>query len=111
MTNIQWPMARGGILVTIVLIGIFVVWSRLKERRSGFPLKDERTQKITGTAATYTFYISSYFMIALMGVNLLNQEFTGDPLLETGYALVISVLVQSLTFGGILAYLNRKGEF
>jgi uncharacterized membrane protein len=111
LTNIQWPMASGGILVTIVLIGIFVLWRRLKERRSGFPLKDERTQKITGTSATYTFYISSYFMLALMGVNLLNQEFTGVPLLETGYALVISVLVQSLAFGGILAYLGRKGEF
>ena len=110
MTNIQWPIVSGGILVTIVLIGIFVLWRFLKERKSGFPLKDERTQKITGTAAFYTFYISSYFMLALMGVNLLNQEFTGEPLLETGYALVISVLVQSLTFGGILAYLNRKGD-
>ena len=111
MTNIQWSIANGGILVTIVLIGIFVLWARLKERRSGFPLKDERTKKITGTAATYTFYISSYFMLALMGINLLNQHFTGEPLLETGYALVISVLVQSLTFVGILAYLNRKGDF
>ena len=111
MTNTQWTIASGGILITIVLLGIFVLWVRLKERRSGFPLKDERTQKITGAAAIYTFYISSYFMLALMGVNLLNQEFTGEPLLETGYALVISVLVQSLTFGGILAYLGRKGEF
>ena len=50
-------------------------------------------------------------MIALMIVNLLNLEFTGVPLLETGYALVISILVQSLTFMGIQAYLNRKGDF
>ena len=111
MANTPWSVASGGILVTIVVLGIFVIWSFLRARKSGFPLKDERTQKITGTAATYTFYISSYFMLALMGVNLLNDIFTGEPLLETGYALVISVLVQSLTFGGILAYLNRKGEF
>ena len=110
MTSIQWPIASGGILVIIVLIGIFVLWSRLKEKRSGFPLKDERTQKITGTAATYTFYISSYFTLALMLVNLLNEIFTDMPLLETGYALLISVLVQSFTFAGILAYLNRKGD-
>ena len=110
MTNIPWPVASGGILVTIVLIGIFVVWRLLKEKRSGFPLKDERTQKITGKAAYYAFYIGTYFMLALMGVNLLNQEFTGTPLLETGYALVISVLVQSLAFLGIQAYLSRKGD-
>ena len=111
MTNISWSGVSVGILATIVLLGVFVLWKKLKDRRSGFPLKDERTQKITGTAATYAFYIGSYFMIALMGVNLLNQEFTGAPLLETGYALVISILVQSLTFIGVQAYLNRKGEF
>jgi len=110
LANIPWSVVSGGILVTIVLIGIFAVWRLLKERRSGFPLKDERTQKITGTAAYYAFYIGTYFMLALMGVNLLNQEFTGAPLLETGYALLISVLVQSLSFLGIQAYLSRKGD-
>ena len=110
MANIPWSGVSGGILVTIVVIGIFAVWRLLKERRSGFPLKDERTQKITGTAAYYAFYIGTYFMLALMGVNLLNQEFAGTPLLETGYALVISVLVQSLAFIGIQAYLSRKGD-
>jgi len=111
LTNIPWFVVSGGILVTIVLIGIFVLWKMLRDRRSGFPLKDERTQRVTGTAATYAFYIGSYFMLALMGVNLLNQELTGVALLETGYALVISVLVQTLTFGFIQAYLNRKGDF
>jgi uncharacterized membrane protein len=110
LANIPWSGVSGGILVTIVVIGIFAVWRLLKERRSGFPLKDERTQKITGTAAYYAFYIGTYFMLALMGVNLLNQEFTGVPLLETGYALLISVLVQSLAFLGIQAYLSRKGD-
>jgi hypothetical protein len=111
VTSIPWPAVSGGILVTIVLLGIVVVWKMLRDRRSGFPLKDERTQKITGTAATYAFYLGSYFMIALMLVNLLNQELTGGPFLETGYALVISVLVQSLTFLGIQAYFTRKGDF
>ena len=108
--TIPWSVVSIGILATIVLIGIFALWKMFKDKRSGFPLKDERTQKITGTAATYAFYIGSYFMIALMGVNLLNQEVTGVALLETGYALVISVLVQSLTFLGIQTYLNRKGD-
>jgi uncharacterized membrane protein len=110
LTNIPWPVASGGILVTIVLVGIFAVWRLLKERRSGFPLKDERTQKITGTAAYYAFYIGTYFMLALMLVNLLNEVFIDVPLLETGYALVISVLVQSLAFLGIQTYLSRKGD-
>ncbi|MHA2313758.1 MAG: DUF2178 domain-containing protein [Candidatus Hermodarchaeia archaeon] len=106
-----WSVVSVGILAIVVLVGVFVIWKIRKDRWSGFPLKDERTQKITGTAATYAFYIGSYFMVALMLVNLLNLEFTGVPLLETGYALVISILVQCLTFIGIHAYFNRKGDF
>jgi len=111
LTTIPWLVVSGGILGTIVLIGIFVFWKMLKDRKSGFPQKDERTQKISGTAATYAFYIGTYFMLVLMLVSLLNQELTGAPLLEAGYALVISVLMQSLIFAGIQAYLNRKGDF
>jgi len=98
-----------GILATIVLVGVLAIWRILKERRSGFPLKDERTQKITGTAATYTFYIGSYFMLALMLANLLTQEFLDVPLLEDGYALIAAILVNSLTFLVLNWYFNREG--
>ena len=111
MVNLPWPVVSVGIIATIVLIGVFVIWKMLKEMRSGFPLKDERTQVVTGRAATYSFYIGSYFMIALMLVNILNREFQGAPLLDAGYALVISILVQSLTFIGLRLYFDRKGDF
>lgn len=106
-----WSVASVGILVIGVLVGVFAIWRMLRDRRTGFPLKDERTQRVTGTAATYTFYIGSYFMVALMIVNLLNLEFLGEPLLDTGYALVTPILVNSLTFLGLRAYFNRKGDF
>ena len=106
-----WPIVNISILGIIVVVGVFVIWRILRDRRSGFPLKDERTQRITGTAATYTFYIGSYFMVALMIVNLLNLEFLGEPLIETGYALVIPILVNSLMFLGLRMYFNRKGDF
>jgi hypothetical protein len=107
----SWPILSVGILGLIVLLGIFVIWKLIKNKRSGFPLKDERTQRITGLAATYAFYVGSYFMIALMLANLLNLEFLGEPLLDTGYALVASILVQSLTFIGLRLYFDRKGDF
>ena len=110
MNDFLWPLASIGILATIVLVGILVIWRMLEDRKSGFPAQDERTKKITGKAATYAFYIGSYFMIVLMIANLLNLEFAGAPLLDAGYALVISVLVQSLTFLGLRLYFNRKGE-
>lgn len=111
MSDLLWPLMSGGILVAIVLVGVLVIWRILEDRKSGFPTQDERTTKVTGKAATYTFYIGSYFMIALMAANIISQEFLDTPLLETGYALVVSILVQSLTFLGLRQYFNRKGDF
>ena len=111
MTNFLWSLVSIGILATIVLIGVLAIWKILRDRRLGFPAKDERTQKITGIAATYAFYIGSYFMVALMLTNILNYEFLGVPLLDAGYALIASILVNSLTFLIVHWYFNRKGDF
>jgi len=94
-----------------ILVGVLVVWRILEDRKSGFPAKDERTKRITGKVATYAFYIGSYFMIALMLLNLISQEFLGLPSLDVGYALVASLLVQSLTFLGLRWYFDQKGDF
>jgi len=110
MTDPAWPLMGVGILAIIVLVGVFVIWRMLKDRRSGFPAKDERTQKVTGMAATYTFYIGSHFMVALMLTNILSQEFLGVPFPEEGYALIAAILVQSLTFLGFRLYFDRKGD-
>jgi cytochrome b561 len=111
MIDVPWPVISIVILATGVLIGILAIWRKLEDRKSGFPAQDERTKKVTGKAATYVFFIGSYFMIALMAANLIHREFAGLPLLDAGYALVISLLVQSLTFLGLRLYFNRKGEF
>ena len=110
MIDLLWPVVSVVILVMGVLIGILVIWRMLEDRKSGFPAQDERTKKVTGKAATYAVLIGSYSMIALMIANLINLELTGLPLLDVGYALVIPLLVQSLTFLGLRLYFNRKGE-
>ena len=111
MIGLPWPVISIVILATIVLVGILAIWRTLENRKSGFPAQDERTKKITGKAATYAFFIGSYFMIALMAANIINLEFLGSPLLDAGYALVIPTLVQCLIFLGLRLYFSRKGEF
>ena len=100
-----------GIVAIGILVGVFVVWRMLEDRKSGFPAKDERTKRIAGKAAYYAFYIGSYFMIALIFVNLVGLEFLSWPSLDVGYALLASILVQSLTYGGLCWYFDRKGDF
>ncbi|UCH32110.1 MAG: FeoB-associated Cys-rich membrane protein [Candidatus Bathyarchaeota archaeon] len=110
MIDLPWPVMSVVIMAIGVLIGILVIWRMLRDRKSGFPAQDERTKKVTGKAASYAFLFGVYFMMALAAANLTNQEFGGSPFLDAGYALVISTLVQSLTFLGLRVYFNRKGE-
>jgi cytochrome b561 len=110
MIDVPWPGISVVILATGVLIGILAIWRILEDRKSGFPAQDERTKKVRGKAAYYAFFIGSYFIVALMVANLLNLEFVGSPLLDAGYALVIPLLVQTLTFLGLRWHFDRKGE-
>ena len=110
MTDLPWSMGSIGILATIVIIGVFVFWRMLKEMRSGFPLKDERTQRVSGNAAFYAFHLGSYFMIALMLGNILSNELRGVYLLDGWYALNFSIIVQSLMYIGFRLYFERRED-
>ena len=111
MINLPWSGMSGVILATVVILGVFLIWKMLKELRSGFPLKDERTQKVSGKAAYYAFHLGSYFMIALMLLNILSNEFSGVYLLDGWYALNFTIIVQSLMYLGFRLYYERKDDF
>ena len=111
MTSLVWPIMSGGIVVVIVLIGVLVLWRIVKDRRSGFPAGDERTQRVNGKAATYALFIGMYSTIALLFVNLINEVFYDLPAFEVGYALIASLLIYSLSFLGLRLYFDRKGDF
>jgi Na+/H+ antiporter NhaD/arsenite permease-like protein len=104
-----WPIVSIEIVAVIVLLGVFVAWRIIKDRRSGYPRQDERTQRITGKAAFYSLYIGLYFMIALLWAYIMGRELLGYYLFDAGYALVASVLVQSVAMLVLRWYLERKG--
>ena len=111
MTNLPWSGVSIGILATIVLLGVYAIWKIQKELRSGFPLKDERTLRISGKAAYYAFHLGSYFMLALMLGNILSRELREVYLLDGWYALIYSIIVQSLMYLGFRTYFERKEDF
>jgi len=89
MIDFLWSLVSIGIFATIFLIGVYAIWKIRKEKRLGFPTKDERTQKIT---------------------NILNIELLGVPLLDAGDALIASIMVNGLIFLIVHWYFNRKGD-
>jgi len=110
MTDLAWPMVSVGIAAMIALIAVVALWKMHKDRKSGFPLRDERTSKILGKAATYSLYIGSYFILALLFTNIIGKEFYGLPDVDAGYPLVASLLVYNVSFFLLRWYFGRKGE-
>ena len=110
MADLSWMIPSFGIVAIIVLVAVLLVWRLYRERKSGFPTQDERTSKITGRAATYSLYIGSYFIIAILFVLIIGREFFGMPEIEAGYPLIAALLVYNVSFIVLSWVLGRKGE-
>jgi Na+/H+ antiporter NhaD/arsenite permease-like protein len=110
MADFLWPVASTGILALIILIGVLVLWKRLRDRKSGFPLADERTQKLNGKAAYYAMFMCQYFILAYLWVTFVGREFFGMPEIEAGYPMIAALLISALSFIVLRWYLGRKGE-
>jgi Na+/H+ antiporter NhaD/arsenite permease-like protein len=110
MADFTWAVTSMGIFALIVLIGVLVLWKRLKDKKSGFPLADERTQKLNGKAAYYAMFMCQYFILAYLLVTFVGREFFGMPEIEAGYPMIAALLVSALSFLVLKWYLGRKGE-
>jgi len=105
-----WLITTGTTLALIIGLAVVMVWINIKEKRSGYPREDERTQRITGKAATYSLYIGMYFTIALLFANIISKEFYGSYFVSEGYALIASLLPYSVSFIVLRLLFNRRGE-
>lgn len=110
MADVIWPITSVGIAVLIVLIGVVVVWRIRKDRKAGVPSKDERTQRITGKAATYALLIGSYFTTALMFTLILGRELYNLQNVDAGYLLIAVVLVSDVSFLTLRWVFGKKGD-
>ena len=110
MADFTWLIPSGGILALIILIGVLVIWKTLKEKRSGFPLGDERTKKLTWKAGYYAMFMGQYFILAYLWVNIVGREFFGMPEIEAGYPMIAALLASALSFLVLRWHFGRKGE-
>ena len=110
MADFTWPIASTGILALMILIAVLVLWRMLKDKKSGFPLADERTRKLNWKAAYYAMFMGQYFIIAYLLVNIVGREFFGMPEIEAGYPMIAALLVSSVSFLVLRWHFGRKGE-
>jgi inner membrane protein involved in colicin E2 resistance len=107
---LPWSIVSIMIPVLIVLIAILIMWKILKDRKSGFPSADERTQRITGKASTYALLIGNYFTIALMFMLIFGRELYNLQNVDAGYLLLSTLLVSSTSFLVLSWVFSRKGD-
>ena len=110
MTDFAWPMILIVNAVLVILVGVLVLWKIHKDKKSGYPVQDERTSKINGKAAIGTYYINLAFMISLALFIIFGKEFLDLPELEAGWAIIAIMLVSGITYGLLTVYYNRKGD-
>jgi uncharacterized membrane protein len=110
MTEFTWPIILIVNAVLVLLVGVFVIWKIHREKKSGYPINDERTLKISGRAAIGTYYINLAFMISLALFIIFGTEFLNLPQLDAGWAIIAIMLVSGLSYGFLSWYYSRKGD-
>jgi uncharacterized membrane protein len=98
------------IAVLIALIAVWRVWKSAQERGEGFPLKDERTQRIQGRAASQAIMVGSYFMILINFYTIIGTEFTGWPQVDGMMALNASIIVLNVAYLALQRYYAGKED-
>ena len=74
-------------------------------------MQDERTSKIQGKAALGTYWINFTFMVSVLMLNIVGNEFLGLPELEMGWTVIAIMLVSGISFALLSWYYAKKGEF
>ncbi len=110
MTNFVWPTILIINAVLVLLVGLFVLWKLHKDKKSGYPTKDERTIKISGRAAIGTYWISLAFMVSLAMFKIFGTEFLALPELDAGWAIIAIMLVSGISNALLNWYYSRKGD-
>ena len=93
----------GGIIVVIILFFALTVFVRgNRDMRKGFPLRDERSQKVMERASSKAFYVSLYI---LLGIGFLSDII---PFRDVSQATSIAVGIMAILFAIFWAYYSRR---
>jgi drug/metabolite transporter (DMT)-like permease len=111
LTDLNWPVISiiiGGVLIAVLAVYLFKI---RRELMSGFPLKDERTERISGKAAMGTYYVTLLFVVIMELWITFGDEVSILPEIETGYILIAVMLVMGFSFGVLnWLYARREGR-
>lgn len=111
MSDFNWPIISimiGGVLIALLAVYLFKIRRELK---SGYPLNDERTERISGKAAMGTYYVTLLFVIIMELWITFSTEVPILPEIDAGYPLIAVMMVMGISFGALSwLYARREGQ-
>jgi uncharacterized membrane protein len=105
-----WSVTIPLVAVIIVLTAAWRIRRTALERKAGFPLKDERTVKIQGRAASYAIQVGSWYMILLLFYNMYIIEVLGWSELGSLPVLNSTIIIMNVTYLALQRYFAGKEE-
>lgn len=104
ITRIMIPV----LILAVSVVFLWQLWKMKQEKKAGFTVKDERTTRIEGKAAKITVHVIGFFMLSLLFYYIFADKIVDiTPVLEIGWALIISVTFNSLLYNGQIFYFRR----
>lgn len=103
-----WLVLVPLIAVIIAVLGVWRMWRSIKDRRAGFPAKDERITRIHGRAASLAIMVGSGYMILLLFYNMFIIEILGWKELGSLPALNSTLIVMNVTYLALQKYYDRR---
>ena len=103
-----WLVVVPLIAVIIAVLGVWRIWRSIKDRRAGFPTKDERIMMVQGRAASLAITVGSGYMVLLLFYNLFISEILGWQELGSLPSLNSTLIVMNVTYLVLQKYYDRK---
>ena len=95
-------------ITIIVVLSIWEFWRDMKAKKSGLKITDERTRRVQGQAALYSWVVGLEFTAGLILVLLFGSQYPWFPAVSAMLALSASLLVSAASFFVLRWYLSRK---
>jgi uncharacterized membrane protein len=104
-----WQYSIPVIALLIVAIAVYLTYTVILAKKSGYPLEDERTRRIQGKAALVTMMLTFYYLIALNLYSIISTEWLGGIELDTMPAINSALIIGGVA-NLILNYYYRRKE-
>jgi len=105
-----WTLAVPLVGLLIVALAFFLLWRITRSKKTGIPIEDERTIKISGKAYQAGFLIGAYYLIAFNFYNIINIEVLGGKQLESLLVINSALIIMGITVIVLKKYLERKED-